>query len=135
MAFENSNFALTFVAASAIRQYQPVMLVGDLLAASALDNTVMPASQAAGAYIGIARGSAAIGDPVTVDMEPGVAKAVAGASIGAGALLVAGSVNGALVVATAAGAASVIKYVIGKALVNAAAGDVFSVLLSPRQIV
>ena len=135
MAFENSNFALSFVAASAIRQYQPVMLVGDLAAGSALDNAVIPGSQAAGAYIGIARGSAGVGEPVTVDMEPGVAKAVAGASLGAGALLVAGSVNGALIVATAAAAASNIKYVLGKALVNAAAGDVFSVLLQPRQIV
>jgi hypothetical protein len=61
-------------------------------------------------------------------------KCVAVASIGAGALVAVGSLNGALGL-IAIGGASAIKYTVGTVEQPAAAADVFTVLLNPQNII
>jgi hypothetical protein len=68
--------------------------------------------------------AASPGDPYAVQVD-GVAKAIACASIGNGALLAVGSTNGRL--APAASGAQIV----GESQTPAADGDVFSVLLKP----
>ncbi len=73
--------------------------------------------------VGIAT-AASPGDPVAVQVD-GVAKCIAAASIGNGALVAVGSTNGRLIPA-ASGA-----QIVGESQTPAADGDYFSVLLKP----
>lgn len=72
------------------------------------------------------------GQQVTVYEDLGTAKAVAAASVGAGAEVAVASTNGDL--GPAAGASAVAVWAVGIALDNAAAGEIFSVYVRPRQI-
>jgi hypothetical protein len=132
MAWENSNFSKSYIAASAVSQYQPVAMVGAVSAASALDEAVMPAVASINYPLGIARASAAVGDPVTVDMAPGFAKAMARSSLGAGAWV---GVIGATHSIGPLGQTGGSLIAIGMAEGSAAAGDVFTVRLVPADIV
>lgn len=137
MAHKVDGLNLPFVAASAIRQYVPVMF---LPGASALSETI----QQAGSYNDDAFGFtiatvATYGDPAAVAVS-GVTKAIAAASLGAGARVAIGSTNGVLIPIGASNIASSAngtggRFVVGRALKNAAAGDVFPVLIEPSQIV
>jgi hypothetical protein len=63
---------------------------------------------------------------------------VAGASLGIGALVCAAAATFGLVPVGASGVAAasgVIKYAVGVALENAAAGSIFSVRIQPQQVV
>lgn len=128
MAWENSNFSKTYRAASAIGQYQPVAMLGAVSAASALDEVVIPAANAQ-PLLGVARASAGVGEPVTVDLAPGFVKMLAAASLGAGAFV---GLGGATWGVTPIAAASIGVKVIGQAEQNAAAADVFTVRLAPQ---
>jgi hypothetical protein len=128
MAFENSNFSKTYRAASAIAQYQAVAMLGAVTAASALDETVVPAAAAANPILGVSRASAAVGDAVTVDLAPGYVKMLCAASLGAGAFV---GITGATWSVAPVAAASIGVKSIGQAEQNAAAGDVFTVRLNP----
>lgn len=124
MAYEGQGnaFDISQRAASAIQAYQAV--TNALVAGSQLDDSVIPGASGA-AILGVARASHAQGDAANVQTF-GVVKMKAGASIGAGANLVVGSLGLVALVAASAPISTV-----GKALVNAAAGDIFSVLLNP----
>lgn len=137
MAFEleSQSESLAFIAASAVNAGQPVALVGAVNAASAQDLKVIPAASCNIDAIGIARATqATVGLPVKVVVR-GVTKALAGASIGMGARVIVGSTNGVVAVGTLNAVASNVRFQIGRALVNAASGDLFSVWLQPDQIV
>lgn len=132
MAFENSNFSKTYRAASAIAQYQAVTMLGAVSPASALDEAVLPAAASGNPILGIARASAAVGAPVTVDLAPGFAKMLAGASLGAGAFV---GVMGATWSVVPIAAASIGIKAIGQSEHNAVAGDVFTVRLDPQAFI
>jgi hypothetical protein len=123
MAYEGQGNAQVLAqrAASAIQAYQ---FVGPLVAGSQLDDTVVPGASGA-VPLGVTRASHAAGDACEVIVY-GVAKVKAGASLGAGAALAVGSLG--LVVVPAA---SQPLSCVGKALVNAAAGDIFAALINP----
>lgn len=129
MAWENSNFSTTFRAASVIAQYQAVTMLGNVTPGSALDETVIPAAASGNAVIGVARASAGVGEPVTVDHAPGVVKMLAAASLGAGAFV---GIFGATWSVVPVAAASIGIKAIGYARMSAAAGDVFPVQLQPQ---
>lgn len=123
-------------AASAIAQYVPVMF---LPGASALTEVVQRAGSINDDVFGMTIATiASPGDEVAVAFG-GQVKAVAGASLGAGARVGVGSTNGILIPITPSGAASVaaypLRYVVGRAVKNAAAGDIFTIVLQPEQIV
>lgn len=137
MAWHSHRIVLPFTAASAIGAFRPVFQP----IASSRDEVVVPAGTTNQDLLGlsIATVASALNDIAVV--VAGVAKAVAGASLGAGARLTVGSDNGILVPIQASGVGSGApaavgpKYQIGKAVHAAAAGDTFSVLLQPEQIV
>lgn len=140
MAHIQEGFRLPLKAASAIAQYVPVMF---LAGGSALSETVQRAGSTNDVPVGFAMASCASpGDEISV-MVDGVAKGFAGASIGAGALLGVGSTNGVLIpimasgVLASAGASAGLtlpRWRVGMALKNAAAGDVFPVLIDIDQV-
>lgn len=134
MAFEISRFAIPGRAASAINAQSPVALLGAVNAASALDNAVIQATTTA-LIFGVARASAARGAPVQIDVE-GVVKCRAAASFGAGAPVgpASGVATDGLVPIALAAAASQIKNIVGYAMENEVAGNIFSVYLAPRQL-
>lgn len=137
MAFEKSWHAKTYRAASVINAGQPVAMLGALTPASALDETIVPAGSVNVAVLGVARATVAtVGMPVDVDLG-GYVKAIAGASLGAGAYVGVGCVNGILVPMAASFAATqmALRYVVGVAEVNAVAADIFTVRLAPAQII
>lgn len=141
MAHNVEGFRIPAVAASAIAQYVPVRFVGDpnVSGGSALSETVVRAGSINEAAFGMTTASApTYGVEISVQVD-GVTKGVAGASMGAGARLGVGSTNGILIPLGASGAASVanypLRYAIGWALKNAAAGDFFPVLIDPDQII
>lgn len=128
-----------FVAASAIPQYAPVMF---LAGGSALSETVKIVASQNDFPIGVTLATAASpGDPVTVAAIGEEVKMIANASLGAGAFVaVTATTNGGVGPITpsgvASGGASVnLRYSVGIAMKNAAAGDYFPVLLKPDQIV
>ncbi len=124
MAYEGQGnaFAIPQRAASAIQMYQAV--TNSFVAGSQLDDSVIPAASG-GAILGVTRASHAQGDACEV-ITYGVVKMKAGASLGAGAAIAVGSLGLVAVPAASQPISSV-----GKALVNAAAGDIFAVLLNP----
>lgn len=136
MAHKTEGPKLPLVAASAIAQYVPVQF---LQGGSALSETVMPAASLNIFAIGFTEASIARGQEVAVQYG-GVAKGIAGASLGAGALVAVGSTNGILIPLTASNIASVangsgLRYTVGVALKNAAAADIFPVWVKPDQII
>lgn len=72
------------------------------------------------------------GESITVHGETAITKAVAAASLGAGAVVGVASTNGALGPVT--GASGVTKHQAGVSVESAAAGEQFSLYVKPRQI-
>lgn len=144
MAFENHRSVLTGLAASVINAGQPVALVGAVTPASSRDEVVIPAASLNIDVFGVARSTQpTYGFPVDIVVE-GVVKCVAAASLGAGVRVAVGSTNGKLIplhpsgpidTATTPVVAQPPRFVVGRALTAAVAGDTFSVLLDPSQII
>jgi hypothetical protein len=83
--------------------------------------------------IGVTRSVASNpGDAVTVYDDDHIVKAVAVASLGAGAEIGVASTNGGLGPVT--GASGTVKWRVGKSLTAAAAGETFSLSIKPRQL-
>lgn len=124
---------VAFTAASALIPYQPVSLLGG---ASALDDTVVRSGSVNDLPIGFTIASIAAG-AVGAILLGGVAKGVAAASLGNGALVGVGSTNGRLIplVPSAAATAMALRYVVGVALEDAADAGEFKVLLRPSQLI
>lgn len=125
MAWTQHKHTLPKQAASAIRDYVPVKQVTAEKVALAATNVDQ--------IIGFTIASAASpGDPLAVVHE-GVVKALCVASVGAGVEVSVASVNGGLG-PVAAGASGFDKQAVGISQDAAAAGEIFSVLLRPRNI-
>jgi hypothetical protein len=129
-------------AASQINQWVPVSF---LPAGSALSETVYRTGSLGEFSVGLAFATVASpGDPVTLIHMGEVGKGIAGASLGAGAIVAVGSTNGILIpqipsglstaLGSAVGAAG-LRWSVGIALKNAAAGDIFPVYVKPDQII
>lgn len=143
MAHANNGQGLPFSAASAIGQGVVAAL---LQVASSLDEKITPAASSgwAGIPIGITLATVASpGDPAGVVVS-GVAKARAAASVGAGAPVGAASTNGALgpvlpsgILASFGASAGLQpqRWSVGLALTDAQAGEYFSVLVNPAQVI
>lgn len=83
--------------------------------------------------LGVALASAANpGDAVTVMDRGSVVKVLAAASLGAGADV--GNVGATTSLGLVAGASGVVKWAAGKSMTAAAAGEVFSFYVNPRQL-
>lgn len=129
-------------AASAFANWVPVAF---LAAASALSETIVRAGSVNEFPIGLSRATVASpGDPAQVAFIGESAKGVAGASMGAGAPVAVGSVNGILIpvlgsgLSTALGSAlgaAGIRWSVGITLKNAVAADVIPVYVMPDQII
>ncbi len=136
MTWKDHGLELPFKAASAIGAFMPVFQP----IASSRDDTVVLAASHNNDVLGLTIATVATyGDPVAV-VVTGVAKGVAGASLGAGARVAVGSTNGVLAPLLASGAASGgaavnARYIVGRAMQAAAAGDIFPVLLGGEQII
>lgn len=138
MAYKTEQHTITFKVASLIGAHLPVFQP----LASSRDDVVVPAASQNQPALGltIATG-ASVGNTVAVAYA-GEAKAIAAASLGAGAWVGIASTNGALgpigpsglpVHVGSAGAVEP-KFMIGRAKRAAAAGAIFTVILDPRQI-
>lgn len=133
MSVENHKLVLPGVAASALGQYLAVKLdtvaAQYTLAASSLDDVF---------GLTIATSASAGSDCAVV--YSGVAKAIAMASLGRGAIVAVGSANGQLGPIAASGVASSLgnvqlpRFAIGRALENASAGTIFAVAIDRREI-
>lgn len=134
MAHKTEGFTLPLKAASAIAQYVPVTPVP---AGSSLSETVYRAGSLNDMPIGFTIATIATYGLEVGVVVSGVVKGVAGASLGAGALVGVGSTNGILIpqAASFAATAMALRWAVGVALKNAAAGDYFPVLVKPDQIV
>lgn len=129
-----------FIAASAMSAFVPVFMP----LASSRDNVVVPLATNNVLPIGFTHASvASAGDPVQINLS-GRSKAIAAASFGAGAEVGVASTNGALGpllpsgVLPSFGASAGLqlpRFVLGFSPVAQAAGDVFTVILRPRQII
>lgn len=130
--------------ASAIRAYVPIAFVV-AGAGSQVSETVLPAGSVNDYPFGITSATVATaGDPVSYWQHGDIAKCIAGASIGAGALVGIGSTNGILIVVAPSGlstalgsavGANGLRYAVGVALKNAAAADKFPVSIRPQQVI
>lgn len=137
MAYYTERITTTVKVASLIGAHLPVFQpVGssrdDIVVLAASENLpVLGLMTATGASVGNAYAVALAGE----------AKAIAAASLGAGAQVGVASTNGALGPLAYAGPTHVAsggsiqpRFIVGKAKRAAAAGDIFTVLLDPRQI-
>lgn len=134
MAHFNHGETESLKGASAIAAFVPVMY---LPGGSALDETVQRAGSLNDIAVGMTIATVASpGDPVTVVVS-GRAKGVAGASLGAGALVGVGSTNGILIPQTPSviATAMALRTIVGRAVINAVAGDVFTIQVKPEQII
>jgi hypothetical protein len=141
MAHNQEGFRIPAVAASAISQYVPVTGVPP---GSALSETVYRAGSLNDYPIGFTTATGASpGDPISIQVDQ-VVKGIAGASLGAFALVGVGCVNGILIpvlpsgLSTALGSAigaNGLRFSVGVALKNAAAGDYFPVLIRPTEVI
>lgn len=141
MAHYNHGQTESLKAASAIAQYVPVSF---LAGGSALDETVIRTGSSNELPVGMTIATiASVADPAAVVVS-GRAKGIAAASLGAGALVAVGSTNGVLIPIAASGQLAsagpsagifVPRYSVGRAVQNAVAGDVFTVLVDPQQVV
>lgn len=125
MAYELHRNAYPGLAASAINSRVPV-------GRAAGERAVVPVATSGAEPFGISLASAAQGEAVTVLDHHSVAKAVAAASLGGGAPLGVASTNGAL--GPIAGASGVARFQVGISEHAAAAGEVVSVFVNPRQL-
>lgn len=125
-------------AASGMAQYVPVVF---LAGGSALSETVKSAASWNEFQFGITTATVASpGDPVQYAAPGETVKGIAGASLGAGCFVAVGSTNGVLAPITPSNIASVangsgLRWAVGVALKNAAAGDYFPVFVKPDQII
>ncbi len=127
MAFQILTEPFPALAASAIGDRQVVSLTTS-------ERGVIPMSGGTSAVFGIeARGaSAAQGESVTIALRGEFAKAIAAASIGAGAdIAVVGATRSLGLAAAASGLA---KWTVGQSVTAAAAGEVFTLYVNPRQL-
>lgn len=137
MAHKTERFVLPLRIASAIAQYVPVTFQSP----SAQSEMVIRAGSINDDVIGMSIATGASpGDVIGVQSIPGVAKGIAGASMGAGARVGVGCVNGILIPLLASNLASSaagtgFRFAVGRTLKNAVAGDIIPVLLQPEQIV
>jgi len=114
------QLVLPKVAASAIGALRPVQ------ENPAVNDEVLPTASNGARVLGLSIATAATAqDPIAVQTE-GVAKAVANASLGAGTLVSCTATTGGQLGIAASGA-----QIVGVAQENAAAGQVFAVLLKP----
>lgn len=129
MAFEILDDPFPGLAASAIQDRQVVSLN-----TGAVERSVVPMSGGTSMPFGIeARGASALqGEGVTIADRGNYAKAVAAASLGAGAdIAVVGATRSLGLAAAASGLA---KWTIGQSVTAAAAGEVFTLYVNPRQL-
>lgn len=124
----NKDRALPFVAASHILPYQPVGLD-----TGAAKRQVVPLAANTGEPQGLNGPATALqGESVTIYELGAVVEAIANASVGAGADVGVASSNGGH--ALVSGASGVTRYRTGKTLEPAAAGERFSLYVSPKQV-
>lgn len=120
--------------ASAVPQYMP------LTKTLAVDEQFQVPSSSLERIVGFSLATTASPGGDVAVVVAGWAKAIAAASLGAGAHVILGSINGAMIgvipsgVASALGVTQAPRFSVGIALTNAAAGQVFSVLLQPGEI-
>lgn len=129
MAFEILTNPFPGIAASAIQDRQVVSLN-----TGAVERSVIPMSGGTSAAFGIeCRGASALqGEGVTIAARGEYAKAVAAASLGAGAdIAVVGATRS---LGLAAGASGLAKWTVGQSVTAAAAGEVFTLYVNPRQL-
>ena len=128
MAFELIDEPFPGLVASAVQDRQVVVLIG-----GSAERAVGPASNASQIPHGITgAASQAVGEAVAVRDLGDYAKAIAAASIGVGAeMAVIGATRS---LGIAAGASGVAKWSVGYAVSAAAAGEVFTLYVRPRQI-
>lgn len=128
MAFQIIKHPYPGLAASAIQDRQVVMITTS-------ERGVIPCSGATAQLPhGIeARGASALqGEGVTIAGHGEYAKAVAAASLGAGAdIAVVGATRS---LGLAAGASGSARYSVGQSVTAAAAGEVFTLYVNPRQL-
>jgi len=136
MAYDNNGLVLPFKAASAIGQG----VIAAMPFGSPLNETVVPAPSSgfAGRPVGLTDATQASFGRELAIITSGIGKARAAASIGAGALVVPASVNGAVGPLVPSGLATALgsalgaagpRWVVGYALTSAAAGEFLSVLI------
>lgn len=137
MAYTGEQVALTYKAASLVGAHLPVFQN----TASSRDGVAVPAASTNQDVIGLTRATgASVGNSLAVIVF-GNAKARAGASLGAGALVGLASTNGALGPLAAApthiasGGSLQPRFIVGRSKEAAAAGDLFTVFVNPREIV
>ena len=140
MAYKNPGLTLPMTAASAIGAHLPVFMN----IASSRDEVVVLAVANTSDVIGMTQATVASAGYEVGVVVSGVAKAIAAASLGAGVRVAVASTNGALGplqpsgIATALGSAlgaAGARFVVGRSLTAAAAGDIFSILLDPCEII
>ncbi len=127
MAFEILTGPFPGLAASAIQDRQVVAL-------TTAERGVIPLAGATSPAFGIeCRGaSAAQGEGVTIALRGECAKAIAAASLGAGAdIAVVGATRS---LGLAAGASGLARWTVGQSLTAAAAGETFTLYVNPRQL-
>lgn len=132
MADYNHESVWPFTAASALAAFVPVTL-------DTVNDQVVLADSTGDDVIGLTIATVATYGYSVAVVTDGKAKAVCGASVGAGARVAIASTNGALGPAAAAGGAGGAslgaRYQVGLTLRAYAAGDIMTVLLDPGQIV
>ena len=136
MAHKDEKFNFPARAASAIAQYVPVTFQSP----SAQSEMVIRAGSINDDIVGMTIATVASPGDVVAVAFGGVQKGIAGASMGAGARVGVGCVNGILIPLLASGGPAsvnqiVLRYAVGRALKNAVAADIIPVLLQPEQIV
>ena len=138
MAYKGNQVTHSFISASAMGAHLPVFQQ----VASSRYEVVVPVGSLNQDLLGFTIATVASAGNETAVAIDGIVKAIAGASLGAGARLAVGSTNGRLipqapsgVLASGPGIPAPVRFVAGRALHAAADGDIFSVLLDPEQIV
>lgn len=140
MAHYDHGLVLPFVAGSAVGQGVAVKMP----IASSRNEVVIPAAAVTDDLVGLTIATQATYGYEVAVLVSGVGKARAAASVGAGAKVGVASTNGALGPVLASGTLASFgasaglqpaRYVVGRALTAAAAGEYFAVLLDPAEIV
>ena len=140
MAYTGDQLTHSFRFASAMGAYLPVFAP----IASSRDEVVVPAASLNHDIIGITRATVGTYNEAAAVVVGGVAKAIAAASLGAGARVAIGSTNGRLIPITPSGISTALgsalgaagaRFVVGRALHAAADGGIFSVLVAPEQVI
>lgn len=129
MAFELTRNAFPGIAASAVIPHQVVRL-----AAGSGERGVCPVASSNEEPLGIALASAAIGEAVTVYDLGNVAKGVAGASVGAGALVAVAVTASAPGVRPVSGASGAAEWAVGRTVSAANTSEKLSIFVHPRQL-